>query len=361
MPSIITRGAASATGFGFGSGKSAPAITFGSVSSPFGSGLPYSLATNGYQVVAVLSDPTQTYSTWSESNIATFAFSTPATFNGSTAQIQYDGLCYGAGHFVAVGEYTSTGSVGLSSCLSTNLTGTGWNSPTSFGAPRNSNQLEAVTYDTAAGLFVAVGDFVSAYSSNGSTWTVVNWPSAAQYTIGVAFNSSGLGVAVGFNNGTSLPIASYSSNGTSWSTGIALAGSTQGIAYGVVWNPVINLFVAVGYLYNSGASITYPARFTSPDGVSWTSGPIATNTTSAIIEDIAVNSSGLMVAVGQIKIAGTNVPCYCTSTNGTSWSKIQTFSGVSAGYAKHVVCGAGGVFAVFGQNSSTTTPWIVHS
>ena len=360
MPSIITRGAASATGFGFGSGKSAPAITFGSVSSPFGSGLPYSLATNGYQVVAVLSDPTQTYPTWSESNIATFAFSTPATFNGSTAQIQYDGLCYGAGHFVAVGENVSSGSAGLSSCLSTNLTGTGWNSPTSFGAPRNNNQLEAVTYDTASGLFVAVGDYVSAYSSNGSTWTVVNWPSASQYTLAVAFNPSGLGVGVGYNG--SSPIACYSSNGTSWSTVIYPAGSTtEGIAYGVVWNPVINLFVAVGYLYNSGAGVSYPARFTSPDGVSWTSGPIATNMTQAIIEDIAVNSSGLMVAVGQIKISGTNVPCYCTSTNGTSWSKIQAFSGVSAGYARHVVCGAGGVFAVFGQNSNTGVPWIVHS
>jgi hypothetical protein len=359
MPSIITRGAASATGFGFGSGKSAPAITFGSVSSPFGSGFPQSLATNGYQIVAVLSNASQTYPVWSESNIATFAFSTPATFNGSTSQIVYDGLCYGAGVFVAVGENTSSGSVGLSSCLSTNLTGTSWYSPTSFGVPRNNNQLEAVTYDTSAGLFVAVGNYVSAYSNNGSTWTVVNWPSSNIYMNSVAFNPSGVGVALGYN--TVSPVACYSSNGTSWSTATTLAGSAQGLATSVVWNPIINLFVGMGYLYNTVASTYYPARFTSPDGVSWTSGPVITNTTTGVMEGIAVNSSGLMVAVGYVVVSGSEVPLYCTSTNGTTWSKTQAFTGVSAGYAKRIVCGAGGVFAVLGQNTSTTTPWIVHS
>ena len=72
-------------------------------------------------------------------------------------------------------------------------------------------------------------------------------------------------------------------------------------------------FVSVGYLGGSA----YPLYSTSTDGSNWNVPAIMNNSSNvAPMSGVAVNSSGLFVAVGSIDNNGV----YSTSSDGSTWS-----------------------------------------
>jgi hypothetical protein len=155
--------------------------------------------------------------------------------------VNWSGLTYGNGSFVAVGQ-------GLIQTSTDN--GNTW---ASFAV---SNTLASITYSSDSGTFVALPDFFrdGVYTStDGSTWTLSqtlpNIPSASTSV------TYGNGKFVAVMNGSSNVF--YSIDGINWSVGTSSSGPWSSVTHGN------GKFVAVS---NDG---DYPVMFSS-DGLGWT-------------------------------------------------------------------------------------------
>ena len=284
MPAIITRGAASAKGFGW-SGNTAAAL------------------------------------------VGFTGFTAPRTMNGSSTTAYMYGVAVNtARRFVAVGN--------AKAAYSTN--GTTWTTPaTVFGS--------SVMFDVAvnsAGLFVAVGSSGASTSTDGITWTAVIAISGFVANA-VAVNSSGLFVAVG-----SIVVSTFnrfafssSSDGVTWTaaaqidSGAGLYGSATGVAVSSA-----GVFAVIGNLTGPGGYANYVATSASSDGITWA----AMNTTSAtnsVAAKMTVNSSGLFVAVGNRKSSsgiGEAGTVYYSSSPSVSFSQ-ATMGGVSGNNLRNLM------------------------
>jgi uncharacterized protein (DUF2141 family) len=219
-----------------------------------------------------------------------------------------DGVTYGNGTFVAVGE---------SGTILTSSNGVTWSTRTSG----TTNHLEGVTYGD--GTFIAVGGSETILTStDGVTWNTETLWVTSNHLYGVTYGN-GTFVAVG-GNGTILT----SLDGVTWST--RTSGTTQGL-HGVTYGN--GIFVAVGW---------YGTILTSTDGVTWTE---RASEYLYILDGVAY-CDGTFIAVGT---SGTIL----TSPDGVAWN--TRTSGTSSDLVG-VTYGDGTFVAVTSGTRTTLTP-----
>ena len=216
-----------------------------------------------------------------------------------------NGIVYGNGTFVAVGDYGTT---------LTSPDGVSWTVRTSG----TSNLLYGVAYGN--GTFVAVGGGTILTSPDGVSWTL-RISGTSNDLFGAAYGNS-IFVAVG-ENGTLLT----SPDGMIWTE---RASGTSNHLYGVAYGN--GTFVAIGY----------GVLLTSPDGVSWTG---RTSGSPSPLSGVAYGN-GTFVAVGGGGII-------VTSPDGVSWT--VRASGTS-GYLSGVAYGNGTFVAVSDVGPILTSP-----
>ena len=257
---------------------------------------------------------------------------------------------------VASGAVGMTTGYGKSNTLAFN----GFNTPADIGTTYVVMNSVAVN---SSGLFVAIGNDGSNYpvyatSTNGSTWsTPSSMGSGANMATmkSVAVNSSGLFVAVGYNIGYNAlcyyPLYATSTNGSTWSTPAYMNGSTNAVVMNSVAVNSSGLFVAVGY---DAKCNTGPRYATSSDGSTWTTPAAMGSASCGGMNSVAVNSSGLFVAVGT---NGCTYPRYATSSNGSTWTTPAAMgSGANKAYMKSVAVNSSGLFVAVGYDYNNNTP-----
>lgn len=179
--------------------------------------------------------------------------------------------------------------------------------------------------------FVAVGDGVVSYSSNGSSWSASTVPS--DYNT-AKFQSiahrNGRFVAVGYDNSVSGNLKSCaitSTNGINW-TGVTLPGNNY-------WHGICNgpdKFVAVGW----------SCAATSTDGVTWT---LSSNVPRRYWNAVTYGEDKY-VAVAQ-SASGSNANLVMYSTDGINWIetdipdvfKSYNFYGIAHGAGRYIAVG----------------------
>ena len=132
-----------------------------------------------------------------------------------------------------------------------------------------------------------------------------------------------------------------------FSTPTIITGSSNGqVMQGIAVNSS-GLFVAVG---NNGSS-GYPLYATSTDGITWSTPALMNGSTVyANMTAITVNSFGLFVAVGT---NNTGAALYATSTNGTTWTTPASMNGItSASFMTSITVNSSGLFVAVGYDSS---------
>ena len=254
----------------------------------------------------------------------------------------------------------------LNSTGNTNIIGTSPDYPYAI--------MTSITVNSS-GLFVAVGYDNNTYyplyatSTDGITWTnpaLMNGSTSYALLTSVTVNSAGLFVAIGYDNNT-YPLYATSSDGTAWTTPALMNDSTS---YAHMQSITVNsagLFVAVGFNNNN-----YPLYATSADGTAWTTPALINGSTSyAQMNSVTVNSSGLFIAVG---IGNNDYPLYATSSDGSNWTTPAVMNGsTSIGFMTSVTVNSSGLFIAvgFGQvgpvyakssdGSNWTTPALINS
>ena len=300
-------------------------------------------------------------STWTTPNYMSPNNSCAGIFMGTIQSVTVNS----SGLFVAVGYKYGYGANCHYPLYATSTDGINWPLPATMNGSTTPANMRSVTVNSS-GLFVAVGYNNSNYpvyatSSNGSTWTtpaLMNGSTAGANMDSVAVNSSGLFVAVGNIAYPYYPYPVYatSSDGSTWTTPATMNGSTT-TAYmtGVTVNSS-GLFVAVGYDNNSN----YPLYATSSDGSTWTT-PAAMNGSGSFaqMKSVAVNRAGVFVAVGN---DGNNYPVYATSSNGSTWTTPAQMNGSAVSSRMNsVTANKSGLFVSVGINVSVGHPWVAKS
>jgi hypothetical protein len=166
-----------------------------------------------------------------------------------------------------------------------------------------------------------------------------------------AIDTSGLITVVGSYNGNFG--SAVSTNGTTWT------GPTQEITGStflthITWSSYHNYFLAIGVNSSSNAICS-----TSSDGVTWTtptviSGAIAVGN----VHTITVNSAGVFAAIMLLSTGG--VAAYSTSTDGSTWTTPTALPGAASGIffnTASIAVNSSGNFVVTGYNGFDTTPW----
>jgi hypothetical protein len=159
-------------------------------------------------------------------------------------------------------------------------------------------------------------------------------------------DSSGKFVATGYDGFSNTPWSAVSANGSTWAAQ-QISGSTF-TPRTVTWSSYHNLFVTVGAITDGLGYMT------SADGVTWSSPVAITGSTSPMsILSLTVNSAGVFVGVGQIQGASTT-PIYMTSTNGTDWCIPTSFNGsTDVGFMRGIVYSTSlGKFVAVGTDNS---------
>jgi len=252
------------------------------------------------------------------------------TNRASGTTYQLDGVTYGKGQFVAVGQAPFPGS----GTILTSPDGVNWTSRDS-GTP---NPLAAVAYGN--GLFVAVGSGELVVggtiltSPDGVTWTGQPSPNTVGNYLNAITYGNGLFVIVGIG-GAILT----SADGMTWIdrsldthnaplNGVTYAGGQ---------------FVAVG-----GDFIGYSFIFTSPDGINWT------NRNSGVEDSLyaVAYGNGVYVVTGPYDF-NTGQPIILTSPDAISWTSRVLFTTSSS--LDSVAYGIGEFVAVGGLDTGTTS------
>ena len=274
------------------------------------------------------------------------------------------GVAWGNGKFVGVGT---------SGRVVTSTDGSSWTSAANLSG---NISLNAVTYNTALNLFVAVGSSGDVYTAAGgdvTTWTK-RASNTTDFLVGVAGGTASANnvlVAVG-SNGRVIT----SADGVTW-TAQLLSGnpSLMGVA------GAADLFVAVG---NNGA------LFTSTNGTAWSAATPATGLTTASFnavrylnsQFVAVGNSGAVMtwsgtgawtavtgvnrsirdiaAIGTTYIAATDSAVVVKGTNLAGWQNVNVSPfGVHYGIATNgtvfATVGAGG--EIWSSNDATANAW----
>lgn len=281
-------------------------------------------------------------------------FTSPALVNGSTTPATLLAVAVSnTGRYAAVGSRQFDGSQLPVAATSTN--GTTWTTPAVMGGTSSGALMYGVAVNSS-GLFVAVGYNSSGFrpvystSSDGSTWTVpalMNGSTDQGTILGVTVNSTGRFVAVGHNN-SAVPIFATSTNGTTWTTPAAMAAPSVDGAYmtAVAVNSA-GRWVAVGYDNNIA-----PLFSTSVDAVTWTTPAFMGAGGDAQMTSVTVNSAGRWVAVGYRNIGA--IPVYSTSTDGITWTTPAAINGsTSAVRMASVTVNSSGLFMAVGYNNNT--------
>jgi hypothetical protein len=229
---------------------------------------------------------------------------TAATNNGFRL---IEGVTYGGGRFVAWG---SRGSI-ISNGVITPWRDVVYSSDGVYWTRANfanfTEEFSSIAY--GSGKFVAVSAGQMAYSSNGSTWTLIT-DSALE---GISFSSiaygAGMFIAVGSSGRTA-----YSSDGITWTVliGAALSEITYGggkfIALsggviasssdGITWKPLVNdTFGISGIIYGAGKFVSWSGNdvnYSMDGGVIWKQ---VDSTLTEGIRNIAYGN-GVFVAIG---------------------------------------------------------------
>ncbi len=238
--------------------------------------------------------------------------------------------------FVAIG-YDSGSSLGS---YATSTNGTTWTGGTIAQSGTNW-EYTALAYN-GTNQYVALiggngGTNDLATSTNGTTWsTVANALPANSYWKQVIWDGSKY-VAL---RADSANVAT-SSNGTTWAGSAVSGGSSDatGIAYGSIGGTGY-------YVIVSGGSSTSQVASYSTNGTSWTSGN--TLPSADLWSSVAYGNSRFVAVAGNIGTATTKA---AYSTNGTSWTA-GTMPGAAARWIKVIYTGTG--FLAFAYNSNRT-------
>jgi len=230
-------------------------------------------------------------------------------------------IAYGLGHFVAVSDNGAS----PSSAYSTN-NGTSWSSPLSLGAGYSLSGLvfTGTKFLVARELQGAATHSTILQSSNGETWATVTLPTAGRWS-GIAANSSGNVVLIGYNSQTVLYSAN---NGDTW-TSTTIPGTSQ------TWT------IAA---YGSGKFVTIDpssgaVAYSSNNGVTWT---IAAGALSALTWNSITYGNGRFVAI----TATGNTTAY--SFDGITWYQNTITSGSTFSYVTY----GDGVFLATGTGTA---------
>ena len=287
-------------------------------------------------------------------------FNTPGTIPGATSQpTKLYAVTYGNGTYVCVGLAPNTVTYAAAATYSTD--GSTWSTVANMnGATDNAGQMFAVTYGNSK--FVAVGQIGSNYSyatsTDGITWSTpgILYSSGVFGVMnGVAWSPTlGLFVAVG-QNGSNLSSYSTSPDGVTWSAPATFGGSAlSAFFYSVTWSSALNLFVAVGA---TNASNGVPVAAYSSNGTTWSVPALMNgfNTTPFQIkmQGVAINNTGLCISVGS-RLAG-GLGYYSTSTDGINWTTPTTLAALNGGTNFIAVNGANVFVATTGSGWTTTT------
>jgi len=184
---------------------------------------------------------------------------------------------------------------------------------------------------------------------NGSTTT-------STFMYGAASNSSGRLVAVGYRsnagNTNSLPVFSYSDNGSTWTTPAVMGSASSGFYYMYdVACSSSGKYIAVGY-YTTTGSDGYCCFSTSTDGATWTTPTQMGSGASANWQmwGVAVNSSGNFVATGYNNAS--SYAAFSYSSDGTSWTTPAAINGyTSFSRGIRVACNSSGRFVIVGRGA----------
>ena len=288
-------------------------------------------------------------------------------FSGGT--VRPLGSYYAGGSYVPAGakgypsgggatSIPSSGAISLNSFFGS-AAFQGFNSIATMGSS-SANQIMIATAVSSSGTYVAVGYSLASgslyapifsYSTNGTTWSTpafMNGSTVGARMLAVTVNSSGLFVAVGYNQSNNAAVYATSSNGTTWTTPALMNGNTSISLMQAVTVNSSGLFVAVGVGTSSSAIYA-----TSSNGSTWTTPAYMTGSAvTAPMYGVAVNSSGLFVAVGS---GGSNQGVFSTSSNGSTWSTPASMNGYS-GYSEMqaVTVNKSGVFVALGSDVNNT-------
>jgi hypothetical protein len=165
-------------------------------------------------------------------------------------------------------------------------------------------------------------------------------------------STSGLITAVGVVGAGDFGTA-VSSNGATW-TGPTLRISSNTFLYRVVWSTYHNYFLAIG---TNGSPTSYPLYATSSDGVNWSSATTINATTISNIWGLSVNNAGVFAVV---MILPGGLPGYMTSADGSTWTTPTAIPGSTNGvffFNATITVDSTGKFVVTGYNGFDNTPW----
>lgn len=182
---------------------------------------------------------------------------------------------------------------------------------------------------------------------------LINGSTVVAYMRGVAVNSAGVIVAVGYNSSTQ-PLYSTATTVSTLPTPALMNGSTAVGHMNAVAVNSAGLFVAVGYTVVAGVpfSTVPPVYATSSDGYTWISPALMNGSTvDGEMLSIAVNSSGVFVAIG---VNPSTRPIFSRSTNGSTWTTPAQISG-SYCYLQSITVNSAGLFVAVGT-SGTSRP-----
>lgn len=272
---------------------------------------------------------------------------------GSTSIIRVVWSSY-HNYFLAVG-------IGASSypIYTTSTDGINWDTPAVINAITIGNVYALAV--NSSGVFAAImipnpgGYPMYTTSADGTTWTTPTTIPGADngvyyFNASITVNPAGNFVVAGYNSFNSTPWYTFSADGSTWA---ALQTGSNFLPKSLTWSNYHNLFVTIG---NTGSGLAYS---TSTNGTTWTSPVSIAGTTDLMqIFSLKENPSGVLVGVGQIQVGGTGQPIYLTSTNATDWSVPTSFNGsTSIGYMRNILYSASlGKFVAIGFDSGTN--WI---
>lgn len=328
-----------------GSNWTTPALMNGSTAVAYMTGITCRQSDGKFVAVGYNSSSQSVYATSSNGS----TWTTPALMNGSTtvAQMWAVAVRESDGKFVAVGhtgttldpDYYLDLDAGPGGMVATSMDGSTWTTPYAVDGYR----YVGVTVNQTTGRFIAVNSNVYSSSNgvgmsdslDGTTWIWRGVPNGTlqldTYCWDVAVNNAGVTAMVGakqnYYNVTSQSVSLTSADGFNWPNSTVLNGG-YGRLSAVTVTPS-GLFVAVGDAYtfqtsNFQQTTLHPfaPRYygnavysTSTDGYTWTTSTTMGTGVLSRIQGIAVNSAGLVVAVGWSSSDTTQLgaPLYATT------------------------------------------------
>lgn len=327
-----------------GSTWTTPALMNGSTAVAYMTGITCRQSDGRFVAVGYNSSSQSVYATSTNGS----TWTTPALMNGSStvAQMWAVAVRESDGRFVAVGH---TGTVldpdyyldnsNQGAMVATSTDGSTWTTPYAVDGYR----YVAVTVNQTTGRFIAVNSNTYTDSGvgmsdslDGITWTFRSVPNGViQFDTkcwAVAVNNAGVTVAVGskqnYYNGINQSVSLTSPDGYNWPNVTVRMGTGFGRLSAITVTPS-GLFVAVGDFYtmqtsNFQQTILHASqpRFygdaiyaTSTDGYTWTAPVRMGGGVLSRIKGVAVNSSGIVVAVGWSSSDTTQLgaPLYATT------------------------------------------------